>query len=103
MPQYALAYYGLPQFENEADGQKEFERYQAWLSGLGDAVVNPGMPMGAPKKVNSNGVSDNNGPDRLTGITIVNADNIDAAVEMAKSCPYLEHDTSIDVAELFQM
>jgi hypothetical protein len=103
MPQYALAYYGVPQFESEVESKKEFEKYQAWLGGLGDAVVNPGMPLGAPRKVSSNGVTDVDGPDRLTGFTIVEAENIEAAIEMTKSCPYLEHDCTIDVAEVFQM
>jgi hypothetical protein len=39
---------------------------------------------------------------RLVGFSIVEADSIDAAVEMAKKCPHLAHGT-IDVAEAMDM
>ena len=45
------------------------------------------------------GVSDGGGANPLSGYSIVSADNIDAAVDMAKGCPILEGGGSIAVAE----
>ncbi len=70
--------------------------------GLGDALVNPGTPLGVTKVVSSDGVIDGERSGRLTGYSIVQADSMDAAVEMAKSCPHLEHGT-IEVAEVMEI
>ncbi len=77
-------------------------KWQAWVGGLGDAVVNPGTPLGKSKTVSSGGVSDDGGSNALTGFSIVKADSMDAALEIAKGCPYLEHGT-IEVAEVKEM
>ena len=69
---------------------------------MGDAVVNPGMPMGPPTRVTADGVAPGPTEDRLTGITIVEAEDMDAAVEMAKSSPYVEV-AAVDVVQIFQM
>jgi hypothetical protein len=58
-----------------------------WKSGagsLGDATVNPGTPVGKSKIAGSSGISDDGGSNPLTGLSIVTADNMDAAVTMAK-------------------
>ncbi len=77
-------------------------KWQAWVSGLGDAVVNPGTPLGKSKAVSSAGVSNTSGSERLAGFSIVKADSMDAALEMAKKCPFLEIGT-IEVAEVMEM
>ncbi len=102
MPEYIIAYHGGKEPESPEEGAKGMEKWQAWMGGLGEAIVNPGTPMGSNKTVTSDGVSDEDGPNRLTGYTIVKADNIDAALEMAKTCPFLEMGT-LEVAELMQM
>ncbi len=70
--------------------------------GLCDAVVNPGTPLGMSKNVSSSCVSDDGGSNPLLGFSIVKADSMDAALEMAKGCPHLEIGT-IEVAEAKEM
>ncbi len=102
MSNYIIAYHGGKEPESPEEGARQMERWQAWVAGLGDAVVNPGTPLGKFKTVTSGGVSDDSGPDPLTGFSIVKADSIDAALEMAKACPFLEMGT-IKVAEVMEM
>ena len=102
MPEYIIAYHGGKEPESPEEGAKGMEKWKAWMGGLGDAMVNPGTPMGMNKTVTSDGVSDEDGPNRLTGYSIVKADNMDGALEMAKTCPFLEMGT-LEVAELMQM
>ena len=102
MSNYVLVYYGEPTFESRDAGAEHMAKWRAWMGGLGDAIVNPGWPMGKPKTVSSGGVSDGAGSNRLTGFSVVKADSMDAAVEMAKDCPHLEHGT-VDVAEAMEM
>lgn len=102
MAQFGLLYVGEPQFSSPEEGQANAQKYVEWLNGLGDAVVNRGIPMGAPTRVTAAGLSSEARPDRLTGLTIVEADDMDAAIEMAKNCPYIEV-AALDVVQIFEM
>jgi hypothetical protein len=77
--------------------------WKAWVGGLGDAVVNPGTYLGLSKTVSSGGVSDDGGSNPLLGFTIVKADSMDAALEMAKACPHLGLGGTLEVAEVMEM
>ena len=101
MPKYVIAYLGGKQFENPQEGAAHRAKWKAWVGDLGGAVVNPGTPLGKGKLVSSAGVSDA-GANRLTGFSMVMADNMDAALEMAQRCPYLVYGT-IEVAEVVEM
>ncbi|NNG05668.1 MAG: hypothetical protein HKM95_16420 [Inquilinus sp.] len=102
MPNYVLAYHGGKKPESKEAGAAQMERWKAWIGGLGDAVVNPGTPLGMSKTVSADGVSDGGGPNALTGFSMVAADTLEAALEMAKACPFLEVGT-IEVAQVMEM
>lgn len=102
LAQFGLLYVGEPQFGSPEEAQAHQQEFFAWVGSLGEAVVNPGMPFGPPTRVDANGVSSEARADRLTGVTIVEAEDMDAALEIAKSCPYVEV-AALDVVEIFQM
>ena len=102
MSEYVLAYYHDGEMsESPEEGAEGRQKFMDWIAGLGDAVVNPGTPLGASKFVSSDGVSDGGGT-KLTGFSVVKADSMDAALEMAKACPFVEIGT-VEVAETMQM
>jgi len=78
-------------------------KWKTWVADLGDAVVNPGSPMGMSKIVSSTGVSDDDGSNTMSGFSIVKADSFDSALDMAKACPFLEIGGTLKVAELMEM
>jgi len=100
---YIIAYHGGRKPESPEEGAKHMAKWKAWVGGLGDAVVNPGTPLGKSKIVSSSGVSDDGGPNAMSGFSIVKADNMDAALEMAKGCPFLELGGTLEVAEVMEM
>jgi len=102
MSNYVFAYHGGEMPESPEEGAKLGAKWEAWLGGLGDALVNPGNPVGKSKTVSSGGVSDDGGSNPLAGFSIVKADSLDAALEVAKGCPHLEHGT-VEVAEVTEM
>ena len=102
MPEYVFAYHGGKKPETPEQGAQLMARWKAWLGDLGDAVVNPGTPLGKSKTVSADGVTDDGGPNPLAGFSILQADDMDAAIEMARACPFLEMGT-IEVAEAMQM
>ena len=69
---------------------------------IGDTIIDPGNPVGLSKTVSAAGVSDDGGPNPLSGYTIIQADSIDRAVELAKACPIIG-DGSIEVAEIHEV
>lgn len=102
MAQFGLLYVGEPQHSSPEEGQAHQQKFFAWVGSLGEALVNPGMPFGPPTRVSAEGVSSEAREDRLTGLTIIEAEDMDAAIEIAKSCPYIEV-AALDVVQIFQM
>ena len=76
-------------------------KFMEWVSDLGEAVVMPGMPLGRTKVVSADGVSDE-GVTQLTGFSIVEADSLEEAVEMTKTCLHLAM-SPVEVVEMKQM
>ena len=46
MSNYIIAYHGGKKPESPEEGAKHMAKWKAWVGGLGDAVVNPGTPLG---------------------------------------------------------
>ncbi len=103
MSDYVFAYHGGKRPESREEGAKHMAKWKAWVGGLGDAVVNPGTYLGMSRTVSSGGVSDDGGSNPLLGFTIVKADSMDAALEMAKACPHLGLGGTLEVAEVMEM
>ncbi len=103
MSNYIIAYHGGKKPESPEAGAKIMAKWKAWVGGLGDAAVNPGTPVGKSKIVSSAGVSDDGGPNPMLGFSIVKADNMDAALEMANACPFLDIGGTLEVAEVKEM
>lgn len=102
MAQYIIAYRGSKKPESPEAGQAQMGKWQEWVQNLGDAVVNPGTPLTGSQTVTNDGVSDTNPDDALTGFSMVEADSMEAALEMAKACPFLEMG-HLEVAQVMSM
>jgi len=102
MPNYIFAYHGGKRPETPEAGAQLMARWKAWIDGLGTAMTNPGNPVGKSCTVSASGVADDGGSNPLSGFSVVQADNLDGALEMAKACPHLDHGT-IEVAEMMEM
>ncbi len=103
MSNYMFAYHGGKKPESPEEGAKYISKSKAWVGDLGDAIVNPGTPLGKSKTVSSGGVSDDGGSNPLSGFSIVKADSMDAALEMAKVCPFLDLGGTLEVARVMKM
>ena len=102
MPRFIFVYHGgaVPMAPEEAAAHKE--RYMEWLGQVGSALVSPANPMGPSKLVGADGVADTPAVDRLTGFSVVEVDDLDEALRVARSCPFLEIGT-LEVAQLLEM
>ena len=102
MPKYIFAYHGGKQPETPQEMAKIMSDWKNWLGSLSDSLVDPGHPAGPSKTVNGKGVDNNGGANPVSGYTLIKADNMDKALEIAKDCPHRTHG-SIEVAELIEM
>ena len=104
MAKYLFVYHGGTMPETEEEGAAVMAQWQSWLGGMGSAVVDGGNPVGLSSTVNSDGtVSNNGGANPASGYSLVSADSLDQALALAKACPILQTDGSVEVAEIIEM
>jgi len=100
MANFIYAYSGgNPVAADEAERNAQMAKWGQWFGQLGSALVNPGAPTGTAKTVGAGGSISDGGSRGLTGYSVVAADSLDAAVELAKGCPVLETGGAVDVYE----
>jgi hypothetical protein len=72
-----------------------------WFASIGDKIVDSGSPLGAGREVTKTGTKELPvGLDSITGYTIINAESLDEAEKIAKTCPII---TSMRVYEARSM
>jgi hypothetical protein len=64
--------------------------------------VDGGNPFSQSKKVSADG-SIANGTSDASGYSIIEADSLDAATDLAKGCPVLQGGASVSVFETFEV
>jgi hypothetical protein len=103
MAQYIMTYLGGDQPSSPEEGRQHFAKYKEWLVSLGDSAVSPANPFKDTHTVNSDGTVTTGSTTSMSGYTVIEADSIEAAMEIAKACPFLEIGGSLEVSELIQM
>lgn len=103
MAHYILSYIGGKHPSSPAEQQKHFERYTEWLTAMGDKTVIPTLPLKDTQTVNPDGTVEAGSTTAMSGYTILDLDSMEAALEAAKSCPFLEIGGTLEVSELMQM
>jgi len=103
MNQYIITYLGGDQPSTPEEGKKHFASYQQWLGSLGSAAVSPMNPMKDTTTINPDGSVTAGGSTAMSGYTIIKAESLDAAIAVAKGCPFLDINGSLEVSELITM
>ncbi len=73
-----------------------------WFQEIGGSVADFGHRVGRVTALGS-AASSGTGSDVLTGYVLVNADDLEGAVALAKGCPGLQHDGGVEVGETIPM
>ncbi len=103
MANFMIAYYGGSQPSSKEEGMAQMGKWKVWVEGLGENVINPGTPLMSTKIVTSSDVKDENNPNAMKGFAVVKAESIEAAVEIAKSDPFMDADGTIRVSQMMEM
>ncbi len=101
MSNYVLAYKGGAMAQTDAEREAAMAAWGGWFGSLGDAVVDAGNPFGASTSLaaGSNGAASSG----LSGYSVLRADSLDAAAELAKGCPVLANGGGVDVYETIEV
>lgn len=100
MANFLLTFYGGSMPESQEEGAKVMQAWTDWFGKLGDTLVDGGNPISSSRAISPDGsvMDATSGP---SGYSIIKADSLDAAVEVAKGCPVLAGGASLVVSETF--
>ena len=103
MANFVLLYHGGGMPQTESEREKVTKAWMDWFTKLGSAVFDPGNPtLPVAKRIGTDGkVSDVPAAALVSGYSIVKADSLHAAVELAKGCPQIKFGGQISVFETF--
>lgn len=104
MSKFMFVYHGGGMPDTPEEGARMMAAWNAWYADMGDAVIDPGNPVGQSMTVTSVGVAADGGANPVSGYTIVDAQSVEAACEMAKGCPMVADGSgSVEVAPIVEM
>jgi len=103
MSQFVIVYLGGEQPSSPEEGQKHFAKYKEWLLSLGDSAISPMNPLKDTHTVKPDGSVNTNNATTMSGYTIIEAASLDAALDIARACPFLDINGSLEVSELINM
>jgi hypothetical protein len=97
MPKFLITYHGggAPAPEQ---AQAAMAAFMAWAASAGEALVDPGAPLGPAKTVTAASVSDGPADGPANGYSIVQAADLDSAVELVKAHPFVGRGGSLQVS-----
>jgi hypothetical protein len=95
MPKYVFTYRSpLDAIESDPDSVAP---WIAWFGKIKDSVVDLGQPVSESRRVG------NAAAETLTGYSVIGADDLDAALAIAESCPAIGRGFGVEVGELIEM
>jgi hypothetical protein len=101
MANFLLTFHGGSMPESPEEGAKVMQAWTDWFGRLGDALVDGGNPISNTKTIAPDGSVTDGSASAPSGYSIIKADSLDQAVELAKGCPVLAGGASLVVAETF--
>ncbi len=103
MSNYLLVYRGGAMPETKEEQDQVMAAWGVWFGQIGDALVDGGNPASQTKSLAKDGTVSDGGAGSPTGYSIIKADDMVAALELAKGCPVFLGGATIDVVETFQV
>jgi hypothetical protein len=103
MADYVLLYSGGSMPETEAEQAAVMQAWTSWFQTMGPALKDGGNPFTGQAKTISGDGSITDGAASASGYSIIEADSLDAAVDLAKGCPVLQGGAKVAVYETFKV
>jgi hypothetical protein len=99
MGNYLFAYRGGSMAETQEERDAAMAAWGAWFGQLGGAIVDAGNPFAGSASVAGDGTVSAGAGSGISGYSVIQADSLAAASELAKGSPVLANGGSVDVYE----
>jgi hypothetical protein len=99
MPSFLVTYHGGGMPADEEGRQQAMAAFGAWVGKMGDALTDPGAPLGPSRTVSSDGVREGDAEGRVGGYSVLRADDMDSAVDLVRDHPFVSRGGSLQVTE----
>ena len=104
MPKFLFDYHGGSMPQSPEEGERVMAQWTTWMDEVGERLLDAGDPLGKSHTVMTDGsVRHDGGSKPASGYSLVEADDIAAAEEIAKGCPILAAGGSVVIAEALPM
>jgi hypothetical protein len=100
MSRFLIVYRGAPGGPESEGAQHHPANWEAWFNKLGAAVVDQGALTHSSVEIPSRLRGPKLNGSALSGYSIVEADDFDAAVKIAEECPIFDEKGSVEIARL---
>lgn len=99
MTSYLVTYHGGGMPATEEGRQQALAAFGAWVGQVGDALTDPGAPLGAAMTVSADGVHPGAADGPVAGYSVLRADGMDSAVSLVRDHPFVGRGGSLTVTE----
>jgi hypothetical protein len=99
MPSFLVTYHGGGMPEGEQARQQAMADFGAWVGKVGDALTDPGAPLGPSMTVSADGVRPSAADGAVGGYSLLRADDMDSAVALVRDHPFVARGGSLQVSE----
>jgi hypothetical protein len=98
MARFLVTYHDAGMPEGDEARQQAMAAFGQWVANTGKALVDPGAPLGRSKTVSPGSVVDGPAPGPPGGYSVLEADDLDAAVALVQEHPLLGRGGSLQVS-----
>jgi len=100
MPRFLITYHGGVEMPSSPEAREQMmSAFLTWAGSVGDDMVDPGSPLGPSKVVTSSGETDGKATEPVSGFTIIRTENLESAVDLVRSHPFLSRGGTLQVSE----
>lgn len=102
MGDYVLLYLGGDQPSSPEAASADMDAWLAWFGRIGSVVVDGGNPFGPSVSISPDGAVSTGSISGATGYSIIRADDLATATDIAAGCPHLQANGTIEVYEVHE-
>ena len=99
MTSYLVTYHGGGMPETEEGRQQAMAAFGAWVGKVGDALADPGAPLGKAMTVSADDVHCGAADGPVAGYSVLRADDMESAVSLVRDHPFVGRGGSLTVME----
>jgi hypothetical protein len=99
MTSYLVTYHGGGMPDTEEGRQQAMAAFGAWVGKVGDALTDPGAPLGAAMTVSADGVQPGRADGPIAGYSVLRAEDMESAISLVRDHPFVGRGGSLTVIE----